>query len=400
MPELPPLALYVHLPWCVRKCPYCDFNSHQAPAAVPDRAYVGALLRDLTHDVERFALQARSIRTIFLGGGTPSLFSAGAIADLLTGIRQRMDVAMDVEITLEANPGAADAAAFAGFRAAGVNRLSIGVQSLRDDMLERLGRVHDARAAYAAVDAARAAGFDNLNLDLMFALPQDSLAGSRADLDAAIALAPRHLSWYQLTIEPNTAFGRRPPVLPDGDLAWELQQQGQAMLAEAGYLQYEISAYAQPGAQARHNLNYWQFGDYLGIGAGAHGKLTASDGTIVRTVKRASPQSYLHHAGRPAAGDCSVVAASDLVLEFMLNGLRLAEGFTPALFSARTGLPASAMAPGLTEARRRGLLVADDTRVRATALGLRYLNDLLLLFVDEPRSAPFSAPGSTALQQA
>ncbi len=381
--KFPPLALYVHLPWCVRKCPYCDFNSHAVKPgrAVPEEDYVAALLRDLDHD--RARLDARPLQSVFLGGGTPSLFAPPAIAQLLAGLRARLALAPDVEITLEANPGTVDAARLAGFRAAGVNRLSLGVQSFDDAKLRALGRIHDAAAAVHTVHAARAAGFDNLNLDLMFGLPGQDCGQALADLDAALALAPEHLSLYQLTLEPNTAFHRSPPPLPDEDAVWDMQLALQGALAAAGYAQYEVSAYARPGRACRHNLNYWQFGDYLGIGAGAHAKLTDRDG-IARRWKVRHPADYMRRAGTPAAlGGDQRLAPADAALEFMMNALRLTDGVAATLFTERTGLPLAFVAAQLRAAEARGLLVLRAGHVRATATGARYLNDLLGLFLPE-----------------
>jgi oxygen-independent coproporphyrinogen-3 oxidase len=367
----------------VRKCPYCDFNSHEAPDAIPEGAYVTALLADL--DSEATRIRGRSLQTIFFGGGTPSLFRPAAIGRLLEGIAARVSLADEAEITLEANPGAVDAGAFPGFRSAGVNRLSIGVQSFRDDMLARMGRVHDAAAAARAVRAAQTAGFANVNLDLMFGLPGDTLAGSESDLSCAIAFEPAHISWYQLSIEPNTVFGRRPPVLPDEDLIAAIQDRGLERLANAGYERYEISAYARPSRDCRHNLNYWEFGDYLGIGAGAHGKITLPDGSILRTMKRKNPLSYLREAGSAAAVTVeSVQGAQQRSLEFLLNALRLVRGFDWALFEARTGLSRAVLAKSVGESSHKGLLEVTGDRVRATASGLRYLNDLLLIFTETP----------------
>ena len=319
----------------------------------------------------------------------------------MEGIAARVPLTPDAEITLEANPGAVDARAFAGFRAAGVNRLSIGVQSFRDDMLERIGRIHDAEAASGALRAARAAGFDNINIDLMFGLPGDSPQGSEGDLERAIALEPEHLSWYQLTIEPNTAFGRRAPALPDDDEIAAIQDRGLERLERAGYARYEISAYALAGRECRHNLNYWEFGDYLGIGAGAHGKITEPDGGILRTMKRRNPLSYLRAAGGTQAGTLEQVrAAEHRILEFALNALRLTRGFGYELFEERTGLPRAMLQAPVGEALQAGLAEVSGGRVRASPKGLRYLNDLLLIFAagerDRPRAAAYS--GGPAVQ--
>jgi oxygen-independent coproporphyrinogen-3 oxidase len=377
--SLPPLALYAHLPWCVRKCPYCDFNSYEAKGAVPDLGYVDAVLRDLRS--ERPLAGGRAVTTVFLGGGTPSLFAAAAIARLLDGVRHSVELAADAEITLEANPGAADAARFAAFRAAGVTRLSIGVQSFRDEQLRALGRVHDSAAAREAVVAARAAGFENINLDLMYGLPGDRVDGALADLDQAIELAPAHLSWYQLTLEPNTAFGRRPPTLPADDLVAEIEQRGRTLLAASGYERYEVSAYARPGQRCAHNLNYWEFGDYLGVGAGAHGKVTSLEGVIERRVKTRNPRSFIERAGSPMAVTCErVVERRQAALEFLMNALRLVDGVTTESFTARAGVPLATIEAARAKAVAAGWLEAYPSRLRATAAGLERLNRLLELF--------------------
>lgn len=390
---LPPLALYVHVPWCVRKCPYCDFNSHEANQGIPEKAYVDALLRDLEHDLPRVG--GRRAQSVFIGGGTPSLFAPGAIEALLAGVRARIPIAPDAEITLEANPGTVDADRFAGFRAAGVNRLSLGIQSFCDAKLQALGRIHGANEALQAAEAARRAGFDNLNLDLMFGLPGQSVDEACEDAMRAIALQPAHLSLYQLTLEPGTPFYHRPPALPDDDAIWSMQIELQALLEQAGYGQYEVSAYAQPGRQCRHNRNYWLYGDYLGIGAGAHGKITEAGG-VTRLWKRKQPKDYLEKAGTAEAlGGEQRLAPEDLPLEFMMNTLRLPEGFESVLFVQRTGLPLSVVAEPLAAATRRALLEREDSRIRPTALGMRYLNDLLALFLPTDRTTAGS-PASTA----
>ncbi|HEX7236808.1 MAG TPA: radical SAM family heme chaperone HemW [Gammaproteobacteria bacterium] len=378
--RLPPLSLYVHLPWCVRKCPYCDFNSYEVRGELPDLEYVAALLRDLRGELT--LAQGRAIETIFLGGGTPSLFSGAAIARLLEGTRAAASIASNAEITLEANPGAVDAARFAAFRDAGVNRLSIGVQSFRDDKLRVLGRVHDAAQAEAAVAAARAAGFENLNLDLMYALPGDDAAGAVADLERAIALNPEHLSWYQLALEPNTAFERRPPTLPDDDVVASIEQQGRALLAAHGYERYEISAYALRGRRSLHNLNYWQFGDYLGIGAGAHGKITLpAAGEIARRAKTRNPRTYQQRAGSAeATSEERVASRAQAALELLMNALRLLDGMPVETFEARAGQPAAAIEAARALAVARGWLGAEPDRLRATPAGLEKLNRLLELF--------------------
>jgi len=378
---LPPLSLYVHLPWCVRKCPYCDFNSYEARGALPDLEYVAALLRDL-HGERAFA-QGRLIETIYFGGGTPSLFSSAAIARLLEGLRAECGLAANAEITLEANPGAVDTARFVAFRDAGVNRLSIGIQSLRNDKLRALGRVHDSGQAEAAVAAARAAGFTNLNLDLMYGLPGDDVPGSLADLERAIALAPEHLSWYQLTLEPNTAFERRPPALPDDEVVAGIEEQGRALLAAHGYERYEVSAYARRGRRSQHNLNYWQFGDYLGIGAGAHGKVTLpAAGEIARRAKTRNPRTYLEQAGSAAATSEELVTTrGQAALEFLMNALRVLDGTPIEMFEARAGQPAAAIDAARAAAIERGWLRPEPGRLQVTPAGAEKLNKLLELFV-------------------
>ncbi|MDE3140913.1 MAG: radical SAM family heme chaperone HemW [Pseudomonadota bacterium] len=379
-----PLGLYVHLPWCVRKCPYCDFNSHAPRGTPPFEAYVDALLADLDADLRDAGetLHARRIETIFFGGGTPSLFPDVAIARLMDGLRARLDVSDAAEITLEANPGTVEHGRFAAYRAVGINRLSLGAQSFADAQLEALGRIHRHGEIHIAMAEARAAGFDNINLDLMYALPGQTLDAALDDIEQALALAPTHLSHYQLTLEPGTPFARTPPPLPDADAAWRMQEAGQARLATAGFVQYEVSAYAHDGQQARHNRNYWTFGDYLGIGAGAHAKLSFADGRIERRAKRRNPGLYMAHAATAARLESSAaIARAELPFEFMLNVLRLNDGVAADSFSARTGLRLETIAAPLQRARADGLLV-DDTRVlRATPLGLRYLNDLLQRFL-------------------
>ncbi len=376
----PPLALYIHIPWCIRKCPYCDFNSHAQPAELDQDAYVQALLKDLELEAER--VPGRQIQTVFIGGGTPSLFSGPAIDRVLTAADQRLGLAPGAEITLEANPGAAEAGRFRAYRAAGVNRLSLGVQSFDPAALKALGRIHSRAEAVRAAEMARAAGFDNLNLDLMYGLPGQTPALARQDLQAAIALAPEHLSYYQLTIEPHTAFHAAPPATPDDDRLAAIEDAGHTLLEDAGYARYEVSAFAQPGRQCRHNLNYWRFGDYLGIGAGAHGKITTAEGAQRRWRKKA-PQEYLKTAGTPQALDgAKWLDEPDRLAEFMLNALRLKHGFPAALFQARTGLPAALLAPRLDQARALGLIETAAERIRPTDRGYRFLNDLIGLFLD------------------
>ncbi|HTI95586.1 MAG TPA: radical SAM family heme chaperone HemW [Rudaea sp.] len=377
-----PLSLYIHIPWCVKKCPYCDFNSHNAPQSLPQDEYATALLADLDQDLP--LAQGRSLQSIFFGGGTPSLFSPDAIARILDGAAQRLAFSPNIEITLETNPGTVEHGPFADYRRAGVNRISFGVQSFDDAALQRIGRIHDASQAECAVKSAQDAGIENLNLDLMYALPQQTLAGALADVEKAIALQTPHLSHYQLTLEPNTAFAANPPPLPDDDSAWDMQDACQAQLAAAGFGQYEVSAYARAGRECAHNLNYWNFGDYIGIGAGAHGKATDTGGTVRRRWKVRAPRGYLEHAAtsRRIGGD-DAIAHEQLPFEFMLNALRLNAGFAPADFSARSGLPESAIAAQLAQGQARGWIERAHERIRATELGQRFLNDVIALFLPE-----------------
>lgn len=374
----PPLSLYIHVPWCVRKCPYCDFNSHAQQGELPEQAYREALLQDLTQDLHY--ARERPLQSIFIGGGTPSLFGANTYARLLDDIRQRLPFAPDIEITLEANPGTFEQERFAAYRAAGINRLSIGVQSFDSAHLQTLGRIHGREEALRAATIARAAGFDNFNLDLMFGLPGQSREQALDDLRTALACAPTHLSWYQLTIEPNTEFFSRPPTLPLDDQVAAMQEAGIALLAAQGFDRYEISAYSRPGKRARHNLNYWQFGDYLGIGAGAHGKLSLADGRILRTRKTRMPAHYLDPA-RHFTAAVQPIPAVELPLEFMMNALRLSAGVDNALFLARTGLALEPLAPILQTLRERRLLASAPTSLRPTPLGLQHLNEILLAFM-------------------
>ncbi|TAJ52677.1 MAG: radical SAM family heme chaperone HemW [Nevskiaceae bacterium] len=375
-----PLALYIHIPWCAKKCPYCDFNSHPARGQIPEAEYVQALLRDLEFELAS-APEARPLSSIFFGGGTPSLFSGAGIGAILNGVAQRLAFAPGIEITLEANPGTAEAQRFHDYRAAGVNRLSMGVQSLNDRHLKALGRIHGAEEARAAVAMARAAGLANLNLDLMFALPEQTLAEAEADLRGLLALAPEHLSYYHLTLEPNTEFAAKPPKLPDSDLAYEMLEQGQALLEAAGYAQYETSAYALPGRTAAHNLNYWRFGDYLSIGAGAHGKRTL-DGQVLRRARHKHPKTFMETAGS-AAGvqEERAVDGAELAFEYVLNTLRLHEGFALSDFRARTGLADAALEPSLGRMLSKGLLERDGEVVRPTVLGRNHLNTLQMEFL-------------------
>jgi oxygen-independent coproporphyrinogen-3 oxidase len=374
--------LYIHVPWCVRKCPYCDFNSHQRDAELPEDAYVQALLTDLRADAHYG--QGRTLQSIFIGGGTPSLFSAAAYAELLTECDKLLPFAADIEITLEANPGTAEQQKFTGFRTAGINRLSIGVQSFDAANLKQLGRIHDGGEALRAAAFARNAGFDNFNLDLMFGLPGQTTEQALADLQTAIGCTPTHISWYQLTIEPNTEFFSRPPVLPHDDAIAEMQEAGMDLLQQHGYARYEISAYSQPGRQARHNLNYWEFGDYLGIGAGAHGKLTQPDADqILRTRKTRMPARYLaaNNADAAFTAETKAVPQAELPLEFMMNALRLSDGVPLRSFTERTGLPLAGIDAALASLRQRGFLSAAPDRIQPTASGLQFLNEVLLSFL-------------------
>ncbi|MEE8212383.1 MAG: radical SAM family heme chaperone HemW [Acidiferrobacterales bacterium] len=381
---LPPLSLYIHLPWCVRKCPYCDFNSYRAQGEISQGRYIDALLRDL--DQELPGIWGRRIRSIFLGGGTPSLFTPESIDTLLSGARARLPFDRDTEITLEANPGVVDAGHFQGFRDAGVNRLSIGVQSFEPEKLVALGRIHGSSEAVRAIEMARAAGFDNINLDLMFGLPEQTPVQALADLRTAISFQPDHISLYQLTIEPNTVFHVQRPVLPMDDAIWQMQCELQALLATHDYRQYEVSAYAREAKRCRHNLNYWRFGDYLGIGAGAHGKISDPHGSA-RRWKLKHPNAFMAQAGTPAsiAGERRL-APQDAILEFMMNTLRLTEGFPTRLFQERTGLPTMMVLGPLRSAERKGLLQWDARSIRPSENGRRFLNDLLCLFMPDARA--------------
>jgi len=389
----PPLSLYIHIPWCVRKCPYCDFNSHEAREAVPEQAYVDALIADLEQDLP--LVWGRAVETVFIGGGTPSLFSPQAVDRLLGAVRARVPLKPGAEITLEANPGTVDQERFRGFRDAGVNRLSLGIQSFQPGLLQAIGRIHDDRQAFAAVRAAQAAGFDNLNLDLMFGLPGQDVEAALADLRSAIDLRPAHISWYELTLEPNTWFHRHPPARADGDTLWEMQQAGGALLHEAGYERYEVSAYARPGRQCRHNLNYWRFGDYLGLGAGAHAKLTdAGSRTVTRYAKTRHPRAYLEATPRVRRIDSTTpLSAPDVLIEFAMNALRLDAGFTVEDFQAVTGLPFSAAAGPLGESIERGLIEREGNLIRCTAPGRRYLDELLQYWMTEAPNDARSSRG-------
>ena len=379
---LPPLSLYIHIPWCVRKCPYCDFNSH-TDDAFQETAYVRQLLADLDNDLPM--VQGRELHSIFFGGGTPSIFSAPAIAEILTGVRQRMTFSADIEITLEANPGTAEAEKFAGFRAAGVNRLSIGVQSFSESHLRALGRIHGGAEAVRAVKMAKAAGFAHINIDLMHGLPNQTIVDALTDVQQAIDLGVSHISWYQLTIEPNTVFYRQPPVLPVDDVLWDIQQAGLALLQKNGFQQYEVSAFAREvngkTKMCRHNMNYWQFGDYLGIGAGAHGKITLpTENKIIRYHKTRLPKHYLQHQAT-ALAEQNAIAEKDMAFEFMLNALRLRDGVPAALLTERTGLPLAAIDAVWNALCDQGLLVPDKHRLVASEKGFLFLNDVLTAFM-------------------
>ncbi len=386
-----PLSLYLHFPWCVRKCPYCDFNSHTLRSDIPEQAYIDALLRDLDFELAD-SPESRPLQSIFMGGGTPSLFAAEALGRLLDALAKRLNFAAEIEITLEANPGTAEAGHFPGYRSAGINRLSMGFQSLDDDMLKRLGRIHDRGEAVRAFELARRAGFDNINIDLMYALPQQTAEQAAADLDAALALDPEHLSYYQLTLEPNTEFGLHPPPLPDDDDAWAMQEHGIERLSVSGYAQYEVSAYARAGRQARHNLNYWSFGDYLGIGAGAHAKRSASTESglqIERRARHKHPRTYMERSGAAAVlQERHPVLPAERPFEFLMNALRLNRGFAPDAYQERTGLPWRPESPAVTEAVQQGWLTQDNESVRPTAAGLTYLNRLLGLFLESAPESP------------
>tara|TARA_R110002124_G_scaffold147630_1_gene312971 strand:+ start:44958 stop:46103 length:1146 start_codon:yes stop_codon:yes gene_type:complete len=377
----PPLSLYIHIPWCVEKCPYCDFNSHALKHAIPEQDYIAQLLLDLDTDITRFNLSDRPLHSIFIGGGTPSLFSAPAIEQLLTQVLQRFEHKADIEITLEANPGTVEADKFIGFFNGGVSRLSVGVQSFASDKLIKLGRIHDSQQAKTAANLASECGVKSFNLDLMHGLPDQSVEHALDDLKTAISLNPTHISWYQLTIEPNTAFHSKPPKLPQDEVLWNIQDQGIALLNQAGYQQYEISAYSKPEYQCQHNLNYWQFGDYLGIGCGAHGKITdVEHQKIYRTVKVKHPKGYLD-TSRKALDKLHTVTAEELPFEYMMNRLRLFSGFSLDDYQAYTGLNTDTVLPTLLQAKTKGLMEFDGTLWSVSKLGHRYLNDLLEIFL-------------------
>ena len=378
---LPPLSLYIHIPWCVRKCPYCDFNSHEAKGgsgAIPERQYIDALISDLDHTLPN--IWGRRVYTVFFGGGTPSIFSAQAIDEILAAVRARVSLDSEAEITMEANPGTFEAEKFRGFREAGVNRLSIGIQSFNATHLRALGRIHDSNEARRAIEIAQA-NFDNINLDLMFALPNQTLDDCAQDIDTALSFGANHLSIYHLTLEPNTLFHRFPPPLPDDDLAADMQAMIEAKLGDAGYTHYETSAYARPGLESRHNLNYWRFGDYLGIGAGAHAKISFPD-RVTREARYKQPQAFMERAALgDAAQEVKTITRAELPFEFMLNALRLTGGFSLAMFTERTGLPVTAITAKLDQAEAKGLIARDHVKVKPTDKGRLFLNDLLEMFL-------------------
>jgi oxygen-independent coproporphyrinogen-3 oxidase len=384
MPSLipPPLSLYIHIPWCVRKCPYCDFNSHQQPEALPIDEYIAALKKDLEQDLP--LVWGRSVHSVFFGGGTPSLFPPAAINEILADCSARLRFAPGAEITMECNPGTAEHGRFEHYLAAGVNRLSFGVQSFDDGCLQRLGRIHDSSEAERAVKLAQDAGYTNINLDLMYALPEQTLAMALHDVERAIALQPTHLSHYHLTLEPNTLFAAKPPRgIPDEDAAWDMQDACIAKMAAAGYAQYEVSAYAQPDMQCRHNLNYWHYGDYLGIGAGAHGKISSgANGDILRRWKPKNPRDYLVGAGTGSGiGGDELIVDENRPFDYMLNALRLVEGFSLADFEVRTGLDRGIIGKQLEHAQLHGWIVRDGERMIPTELGRRFTNDVIELFL-------------------
>lgn len=381
---LPALSLYIHVPWCIRKCPYCDFNSHQAPDKLAEQDYINALIRDLEQEIPH--IWGRSIHSIFIGGGTPSLFSATAYERLFSAIRALLPVNPNIEITLEANPGTSETQCFADYRDLGINRLSIGVQSFNDQSLTELGRIHDHKQAIKDIETAHKVGFDNVNLDLMFGIPCQTQQTAINDIATAIALNPSHISYYQLTLEPNTLFYQQPPKLPEDDHIVDWQIANQQRLAAAGYHQYEVSAYAQANKQCQHNLNYWQFGDYIGIGAGAHSKISnAFKQSITRRCNQKQPQAYMDASGSSHVTQSEhTISTADIGFEFMLNALRLTTGFPTALFYQHTGLPISHIDKSLQQAEHQQLLTRDIHRICPTDKGQRYLNTLVELFLPQP----------------
>lgn len=378
-PAVIPLSLYIHLPWCTRKCPYCDFNSHPLRTTLPETKYIDCLLQDLDDNLP--LIWGRRPISIFFGGGTPSLFSPSAIEQILTGIHSRLLCSPDLEITLEANPGSVEQAKFEGFRGAGINRLSLGIQSLQETQLKKLGRVHGRDEALHAIEAVSQAGFENFNIDLMFGLPQQTVAEALQDLAEVLAFQPTHLSWYQLTLEPNTYFYQHPPSLPDDEILWQIYQEGKALLVSHGYQQYEVSAYSKKERECVHNRNYWEFGDYLGIGAGAHSKLTLYEPwQITRHRQPKHPQDYLIATSYRSPNQV-VVQSTDAIFEFMLNALRLSEGIPFSLITERTGLTLTSIQPQLLAAREKGLLIDSQTTLKPTIHGQQFLNDLTALFL-------------------
>jgi oxygen-independent coproporphyrinogen-3 oxidase len=380
-----PLSLYIHIPWCVRKCPYCDFNSHEARTAIPEKEYIAALLRDLELALPK--IWGRNVRSVFFGGGTPSLLSGAGVAEIMRQLQTLLPLTHDAEITLEANPGTVEAARFDAYRDAGINRLSLGIQSFNDAHLRALGRIHSADEARRAIEIAQRF-FDNLNLDLMYGLPQQTLQYAVRDVETALSFAPQHLSSYHLTLEPNTAFYHQPPPLPDEDASSDMQQDIEELLAAQGFEHYETSAFARPGKRARHNLNYWEFGDYLGIGAGAHSKLSFPD-RVERQMRHKQPQAYMEAVvrGEPVQ-TLQAVTAAELPFEFMMNALRLNQGFNPELFELRTGLPLLTIRRELAQAEARGLLLREVGRIAPTPLGQRFLNELLQIFLTAKDQIP------------
>ena len=381
--EQPPLSLYIHFPWCVQKCPYCDFNSHELKKTLDEKSYINALISDLEQELPLF--WGRNITSIFMGGGTPSLFSPESIDQLLSALRARLTFTPDIEITMEANPGTVEFEKFKEFNSAGINRLSIGIQSFSDEKLQKLGRIHGRKEAIRAAELAHDAGFNSFNLDLMYGLPNQSLPQAIDDIETAIALEPKHLSHYQLTIEPNTLFHHQPPTTPNDDNLWEMQVACQASLAKNNYAQYEISAYAKKDYQCQHNLNYWQFGDYLGIGAGAHGKLTnVPEQKIFRSWKVKQPQKFLDNAATAnrISGE-KILTRDDATFEFMMNALRLNNGFETEIFQRHVGLPISAIEEPLTQAEDKGWVKWDIKNIQPTETGRQYLNNLLELFMPD-----------------
>ncbi len=378
-----PLSLYVHIPWCIKKCPYCDFNSHEIRSPIPEDQYINALIVDLQQQAS--AVDGREIISVFIGGGSPSLFSANSIQHLLSMIKDHLTLANDVEISIEANPGTFDQQNFVGFRNAGINRISIGVQSFSDSKLQELGRIHNAQTALAAVRAAKHAGFENINIDLMYALPKQTLQEAAYDVEQAIALNPTHISYYQLTIEPNTSFYRHPPCLPNDEHSWDMQQQGVSLLAEHGYQQYEVSAFAKNKYLCVHNSNYWQFGDYVGIGAGAHQKVSCFEsGTITRSEKPRHPQQFIRQAFDDVAmGAAQLLTHKDLVFEFLLNALRLKHGFSRKQFENHTGLGYTKLLTQLESLENDGLLIIDKDRIRCSERGYRFLDEVLQRLLPE-----------------